>query len=299
MDSKLGIEKLTNENYPQWSFEAEMLLEREDLWKYVVDAAPNPVTAAWTTGDRKARATIALLVEKRQHPLIRDVKTAKETWNRLKEQHQKTTMCSRVSLICQVCDKKLPKGGDLEAHMYELEELFSRLQGAGKDLGEDVQVAILLRSLPASYENIRTALLVLKDDELKMSFVKGKVLDYARKLQENDAVVDESAFKVEAKKIICHYCGMKGHKKKDCQVFKTSNHPNKPTNKNSKLKHNPGKPHDKLYAFVLDSADRKRVDWIVDSGATSHVCCDRSFFEEVKPSLEKSVYLANGKEAKV
>lgn len=158
MDSKLGIEKLTNENYPQWSFEAEMLLEREDLWKHVVDAVPDPVTTAWTAGDRKARATIALLVEKRQHPLIRDAKTARETWNRLKEQHQKTTMCSRVSLICQVCDKKLSEGGDLEAHVYELEELFSRLQGAGKDLGEDVQVTILLRSLPASYESVRCLL---------------------------------------------------------------------------------------------------------------------------------------------
>lgn len=53
-------------------------------------------------------------------------------------------------------------------------------------------------------------MLGLKDDELKMSFVKVKVLNYVRKLQENDAVVDESAaFKVKAKKITCHFAEWK------------------------------------------------------------------------------------------
>lgn len=283
MEAKLGIEKLNNENYAQWAFETEMLLIREKLWKYVeYDEVPVPVTEDWKDGVQRARATISLLVERRQHPLIRDLKTAKEAWIKLKNTHQKTSMCSRVSLICQVCDRKLSEGGDAATHIYELEELFAKLRSAGKDLGEDVQVAILLRSLPLSYDQVRTALLVLKDEDLKLDFVKGKILDHERKMNESGETGETPvAYKaVFRRKLICYGCGKEGHRKIDCPAEASDDDVDK-----------------KSYAFAMDSS--KHNGWIVDSGATAHVCSVRSCFDFLRPAPRETVLLANGKEVDV
>lgn len=290
MEAKLGVEKLNNENYTQWAFETEMLLIHEKLWKYVdYERVPNPVTEEWTEGVQRARATISLLVERRQHPLIRNLRTAKETWIKLKNTHQKTSMCSRVSLICQVCDRKLPEGGDVASHIYELEELFGKLRSAGKDLGEDVQVAILLRSLPMSYDQVRTALLILKDEDLKLDYVKGKILDHERKMSE-DGESRETTVAYKAtfrRKLICYGCGKEGHRKVDCPAETSDDDVEGDANTGAK----------KSYAFVLDSS--KRSDWIVDSGATSHVCSVKALFDTLRPAPRETVLLANGKEVDV
>lgn len=289
MEAKLGVEKLNNENYAQWAFETEMLLIREKLWKYVEYAqAPVPENDEWTDGVQRARATISLLVERRQHPLIRELRTAKEVWLKLKNEHQKTSMCSRVSLICQICDRKLPEGGDVATHIYDLEELFAKLRSAGKDLGEDVQVAMLLRSLPMSYDQVRTALLIMKDEDLKLDYVKGKILDQERKMNEGEAGDTPVAYKVAFKrKLICYGCGKEGHRKVDCPAEMSDD--DVEVNASASVK--------KSYAFVLDTS--KRQEWIVDSGASSHVCCVKACFDSLKPAPRGQVLLANGKEVDV
>jgi len=54
----LRIAKLNGNNYQTWKFKVELLLIKEDLWEVVSQDPPDPVTAAWRTKDRKARATI-------------------------------------------------------------------------------------------------------------------------------------------------------------------------------------------------------------------------------------------------
>lgn len=39
---KFSVEKLRSGGYETWRFKVEMLLVRENLWKYVSEAAPQP-----------------------------------------------------------------------------------------------------------------------------------------------------------------------------------------------------------------------------------------------------------------
>lgn len=126
--SKISIVKLNNSNYAVWKFKAEMLLTREDTWKYIEDQAPEPMTDEWKGGDRKARATIALLVEDQQHALIRDTKTAKEAWENLQKHHQKTSLCSKVAVLKRICNKTYKDRDDMQNHLFELDELFGNLR---------------------------------------------------------------------------------------------------------------------------------------------------------------------------
>lgn len=53
------------------------------------------------------------------------------------------------------------------------------------------------------------------------------------------------------------------------------------------------------FAFMVAATERASNVWIVDSGATSHMCCDRAFFDEMKPSTGISITLADGNETLV
>ena len=111
-----------------------MLLVRENMWKFVSTTAPEPLTESWKEGDAKARSTIALLVDDCQHPLIRDYKSVKDTWDALLKHHQKTTVSTKVSLLKKLCKAEYDKSGDMEAHLFLMDELFSSLMNAGQEL---------------------------------------------------------------------------------------------------------------------------------------------------------------------
>lgn len=99
--SRFSLQKLNNGNYPSWRFKVELLLVREDLWRYVTPGLKpeTEAVAVWNAGDAKARAIIGLLIEDNQHALIRPSKTAKEAWTALQNHHQKVDLTSKVSLL--------------------------------------------------------------------------------------------------------------------------------------------------------------------------------------------------------
>lgn len=67
---KFSMERLGSDNYECWSFQLKSLLMREELWKYVITDAPEPVTETWTNGDAKTQGTISLFVE--NHAAVTD-----------------------------------------------------------------------------------------------------------------------------------------------------------------------------------------------------------------------------------
>ncbi|XP_055601451.1 uncharacterized protein LOC129750515 [Uranotaenia lowii] len=182
--SKFLVEKLRSGGYESWRFKVEMLLVRENLWKYVREDAPEPPTEAWAEGDAKARATIVLLVDDSQHPLIRECQTARETWHQLKNHHQKTTMFTKVSLLKKLCRAEYTDNEDMENHLFRMDELFSSLTNAGQELGNSLKVAMVLKSMPDSFDTLTTALESRSDDELTMELVKSKLIDEAQKRAE-------------------------------------------------------------------------------------------------------------------
>ncbi|GBN60129.1 Copia protein, partial [Araneus ventricosus] len=70
------------------------------------------------------------------------------------------------------------------------------------------------------------------------------------------------------KTVVCHNCGKLGHKKRNCR--------------NLTRKKPPFKEEAAAVSFVVGEGDVEK--FIVDSGATSHMCSQREWFEELKPS---------------
>lgn len=133
--------QLNNHNWQTWKFRMEMLLTREDLWYVIESPKPAVNPGQWEKDDKKARATMGLCIEENQYGLIRTAASAMAFWNSLKQYHEKVTVTSRVSLLKRLCNLNLLEDGDLECHLFEIEELFDRLTQAGQELAESLKVA--------------------------------------------------------------------------------------------------------------------------------------------------------------
>lgn len=311
MAEKLLFARLNNLNYLTWKTRMEMLLKREELWSIVSNDPPaaGATTAqidAWKRADEKALATIVLFVEDGQLNLVKNAATSRDAWNQLKNYHEKKTMTSRVSLLRRICSLNMAEGGDMEKHLFDLEELFDRLSCAGQPLGSSLKVAMVYRSLPESYSGLVTAMESRPDADQTMELVKQKLLDEHQRRIERSGDAGEKAMKLQGKKKItekkekvCFHCRKPGHYRRDCRLLqqqqKKSGEASGSKQDGTKAKQIAEKENPMCFGI---GGVRRKGRWYVDSGCSSHMTNDRSFFEKLNDNVKIEVVLANGSTTK-
>lgn len=79
---------------------------------------------------------------------------------------------------------RLDEGGNMSQHLVEASELVHRLARMGEPLQEHLVVAIVLSNLPESYKPLVTAPEGRPEEDLKLEYVKGKLLgEWRRKCE--------------------------------------------------------------------------------------------------------------------
>lgn len=144
---------------------------REELWHVIAEERPDPVTDTWKKADAKARATIGLGMEDNQTSLIRSCTCAKDAWKSLKDYHDKG---SEVYLLKKLTRLELSEDGDMEQHLQSFTDLVQRIADVGDEVLPKLQVALLLCSLPDSYDSLATILEQRPRNELTIDLVKSK-----------------------------------------------------------------------------------------------------------------------------
>lgn len=271
----------------------EMLLKREELWYVINVAKPNPVVAAWTKADEKCFATIVLYVEDSQLNLMKDCESAKAVWDKIKEYHQKATMTSRVSLLKRICSLNLTEGGNMEAHLFELEELFDRLTCAGQAMEDSLKIAMIHRSLPDSYGNLVTALESRPEADITIDFVKRRILDEHQRRVERSGDVAEKVMKLQSKgqkKMVCYHCQKPGHIRRNCKLLQQQQSKESDSDASKAKKAVEKEPP---VCFSIGGG-RNKGCWYIDSGCSSHMTSDRKFFYKLDESVRIDVVLADG-----
>lgn len=224
-EAKITFDCLNALNWATWRFRMELMLMREDLWSTVKDAKPEPevITSSWTRKDEKARTLIGLALDDNQLSHIMDAGSAKEMWDKLEGYHERGSLSNKKHILRKLCSMRLNEDESMSDHLVEASELVHRLARMGESLKEHLFVAILLSSLPESYNPLVTALEGRPEADLILDYVKGKLLDEWRRKSEIRKQEDEKAMKstvhYEDRRgavWACYYCGRVGHFKRNC-----------------------------------------------------------------------------------
>lgn len=377
---KAKFEKLNNANYTNWRFKMELLLKRDNLWMVISTEKPvEPVGAAdvagmveyqnemkeWIRKDEKAFSIIGLSIEDDQIVHIRNEKTAVGAWNELKQYHEKATLSNKVHLNRQICTTKMDEGGSVLEHINRMQDLFVNLKNiSDAEVSESWSVAMLLSSLPRSYDTLITALEARKEDELTFAFVQQKLIAEFERRINGDGNYDEKAlkakFQTKRNEVSCFFCKKPNHIKKDCPDYikwkakkekQSSANASKNSDKSNSDKAKVAEHRDFLFTIgkfkrgeiqkgdaivakygeiqtndaiiarygeiqkdVIVSGgseevnhdyvnvvgqSKKKIGWLIDSGATRHVVNNKDFFSELDETYRGVIEVGNGNEVKV
>ncbi|CAI5768826.1 Retrovirus-related Pol polyprotein from transposon TNT 1-94 [Podarcis lilfordi] len=313
-EEALVFPQLTDENYSLWSFQVEALLTSREIWTYITDDPPDPVTNAWSKGDAKARAIINLAVSDQQVIYIRNKKTAKEMWDSLAAVHIRKESASALTFFKQLYQMKLQPGGDLAAHLRRLEAIRCELIRRNMEIPDIQYVFIILCSLNEDFDGIASQISAVPPAQLTVEGVMARLLGeldrreacaistpISRKNEEHHMQTcgDTTAFKAAKR---CWFCNKQGHFAKDCRPKRKQSTPKSVSVRQSRSSAQQPtsyrKDRNEPRAFHALTTDRKRIkgakwkSFIVDSGASQHICNDRSLFISFKEEIG-NVHLAN------
>ena len=313
----VSIAPLNGSNYPTWKLQCKMALMKDGLWT-IVDGTESPPTEHETDRYRKfvgrrdrALAIIVLSIEPSLLYLLGDPENPVAVWEKLANQFQKKTWANKLELRRKLYSLHLKEGESVQNHVKAMMEIFESLAVIGDPVSEEDRVVQLLASLPDSFNMLVTAL-EANPEVPSMETVTERLLHEERKIKGREETVTRHTKAMMAhnsfgrkKKFTCHYCGIPGHFKRNCRKLAselaTSNEKrdksgcktkrevthkaNKATCGSNDI-HNSSSEDDALVVCHALSA-RSKGNWIVDSGATCHMCNDRKLFTKFE-CLEKS-----------
>ena len=167
-----------------------------------------------------------------------------------------------------------------------MSEIFESLAVIGDAVSEEDRVVHLLASLPELYNVLVTALEAQSENIPKWEVVTERLLHQESKLKEKVPTPSEESRKAlisqnkgykKPKSFTCHYCQKPGHYKKDCRKFLAAQ------KKQASLakKEDPGSDNE-AFVTIHALAGSSSGSWIVDSGATCHMCNDRTLFVDMR-----------------
>ena len=300
----VSITALNGTNYPSWKVQCRMALMREGLWGMVAgtEKAPDETTEAekyakFMTRSDRALATIVLAIDPSLLYLVGDPVDPAAVWKTLSGQFQKKAWANKLSLRKKLFTMKLGDSGSMSEYIKRMTETFSELAVIADPISDEDKVVHLLAGLPESYDVLVTALESGSDTVPALELVTERLLREEQKLKDREEADDGKKLLVakSKKQFTCHYCKKPGHIKRDCRKFAQAQ-----SGENGGKQRNPPRPNKKELsrdAMLIGNAfvARSKSDWIVDSGATSHMCNDRRMFTELRQlGSDEKVTLGDG-----
>ena len=268
----ITLEKFNGENFHLWKFKMQMLLEEKDLWDYVEKKV---LAEADLKKDRKALAIISLSLADSQLMHVRKAKTSNEAWNNLVNHFETKSLANKLFLRKKFFRTEMQESDDMLTHINAMNTLSQQLEAVGAEVSEDDLVITILASLPKQYETLITAL-ETRPEKLTLEFITARLLHEESKFKEQQKS-DTSAYvskPIPPRKPWkpCKHCGKTNHPEWRC--FKNT--------QNGQANHSEFLFH----VNTIQNSVANTQDWIVDSGASNHMTCNKEWlknYRAIKP----------------
>ena len=258
---------------------------------------------------------IAMNVDRSNANLLHQAANGREAWEVLREHHQAATLGNKLRANQKLRDLRFTNEKTMNQHLSDMQAIFNELAEYGEPLSEQSKVAALFSSAGREYDIVATAMTHWDPDRVTVGAAKEKLLEQWRKLQEfeKQAKKEAEALAVQKKAlewaaqeeamaaarqrprrtngILCYGCKEKGHIARFC--------PNKRNVQDLRWKLNLKNANKNAgigeeYFNCFFSNQMKDDEWIVDSGATSHMTSNRNVFADLKMH-EGYVTVADGR----
>lgn len=272
------------------------VLVHSELWSYVSKGIVRPAEseadslAAWILKDEKALATILLSVKTSQLMHVKQCTTSESAWKKLEEVHRPTGPSRKVTVFKQLVNLKMADQSTMNDHLNSFFGLSDQLSEIDIKLPDELLSIILLSSLPPSYENFVVA--IESHDQLpKPNVLKNKLMEehnrrggdsahqsgevaffskYKKPQQQHQQSARQNSSSFQVRK--CYRCQRKGHIASECKSQNRS-----------------ASKQDSSFAMLnaAGSAMLNKNVWVLDSGSTSHLCCEKQMFDTFTSHREK------------
>jgi len=275
------ITKLNENNYPIWKIKMALVLDDQALWDSKVE---KPVAG------RQSWKEIMFAIEDNQFVHCETLFCGLKAWDALAAQHEKQGIHTKLSTMGLLFQMRY-EGGSMDDYCSNIVTTSRKLARLGVKFDDEIIIGILLHGLPDKFQTIIHAWDAVSDN-LKLDEVISKLKNMSLG-QESQQMALSTADKK------CFACGKFGHFKKDCKVPKKVPYQKKKGkgflkkaswwSKNTA--HTAGSRD-----YGLMSIDTRVVNsWILDSGATRHMCRDEAMLFQIANIKPFKIFVANGK----
>jgi hypothetical protein len=309
--SVMAVVPLNGSNYPTWKVQCRMALMKDGLWSIVEGTEEPPaadnaeLTAKFAARRDRALAIIVLAVDPLLLYLLGDPDDPVTVWNKLSSQFQKKSWANKLELRKKLYSLRLKEGDSVQEHIRKMTVLFEELAVVGDAISEEDRVVHLLASLPESFNMLVTAL-EANSTVPDLEVVIDRLLHEEKKLQVKEPNPSKALPLISTPKKIpkCFHCGKPGHFKRDCRklIVGKERAKDKSKGRSGQVKANKASANQQsdseTDALVVEAAlcgDDNAEEWIVDSGATCHMCRDKKLFIDLHPlGKETNVSVGDG-----
>ncbi|KAI5643647.1 gag-polypeptide of LTR copia-type domain-containing protein [Phthorimaea operculella] len=297
MQSTPSITKLCGQsNYASWSFAMEMFLIDNDLWDCVLaEEGYDLEDAATKKRDAKARSKICLMISENIFPLVSSAKTAKETWDALKKAYADSGLLRRLTLLRKLFGLKLEGCNSIENYVTEVQSTNQALQAIKSGLDDEFLAVVMLAGLTEDFNPLVMAL-EHSAKKLTTELVISALYKEGQRTRTGN-VTGDSVLAAASRssssgggggknKLICRFCNKAGHMKWQCKLLKKQQLTKKDSGASDSRNRNANARSDTgniaTTSFSLLSNVCNKDNWVVDSGASSHMTASGDQLVDVK-----------------
>ena len=309
---KFSIDKLTESNFHVWKYNIELVLGARELSTHIIEddnqmkarstSSTPQENSQWLQKDAKARAIIGLSLGREYTDHVVGCSTARAMWTTILDLFQKKTLLNQLRIRRQFYSAKMGDSEKAMAFISRVRQLAADCKAMDVIIDEKDIAMTILCGLPERYEHLIVAIDAASNDTtLSLEFVKSRLLQEEQRMQDrgsfksssDTALLTSSSLEtVPSDTAKCSYCGKKYHTEKTCW----KKHPHLKPKKDSKRQTGlaaetsaASQVHDTDDEAVvclttkttLSNKPDHGIKWIIDSGATAHICNDKRAFSKL------------------
>jgi hypothetical protein len=214
-------------------------------------------------------------------PYILGTKNAYDAWKMLEDYCAPKIAGELRRLRMELASMELKSDDKMDEFVGNAKRLRIEIANQGVKMDEPELITYLLSGLPEKYETIAQ---IIESSVLSFDEACSKLKNLAQKFNKGNAEDKEKALMMKKGKFKCYNCGKLGHTSKVCKSETKCFKCNKTGHISKSCPSNQGEEKERELGLVsalasgVMSKNGSCEEWILDSAASSHICCKENRF---------------------